>query len=75
MLVVSKSGNCAGIAEALPHLPRVLIWHNPQGSYEALRGYMRRISVDAYTRKAAAMEEFEPGLMNEAQRWVVVGFC
>jgi hypothetical protein len=39
-----------------------------QGDFEALRTYVRKISVDAYYRKSALIEEFEPGLMNEAQR-------
>uniref|UniRef100_A0A7S0R9H9 Protein translocase subunit SecA n=1 Tax=Chlamydomonas leiostraca TaxID=1034604 RepID=A0A7S0R9H9_9CHLO len=42
------------------------------GNFEALRAYMRKISVDAYRQKCAAMEEFEPGLMNEAQRYFVL---
>ncbi|GFH27523.1 seca_motor_dead domain-containing protein [Haematococcus lacustris] len=41
---------------------------NANGEFEALRAYMRRLSVEAYQRKKAAMEEFEAGLMNEAQR-------
>jgi hypothetical protein len=39
-----------------------------QGDFEGLRTYLRKISVDAYNRKKALIEDFEPGLMNEAQR-------
>ncbi|KAJ9529991.1 hypothetical protein QJQ45_023225, partial [Haematococcus lacustris] len=45
---------------------------NSNGEFEALRAYMRRLSVEAYQRKKAAMEEFEAGLMNEAQRYFLL---
>ncbi len=43
-----------------------------QGDFEALRLYLREVCVDAYYRKARAMDEFEPGLMNEAQRYFLL---
>jgi anti-sigma factor RsiW len=46
-----------------------------QGDFEALRAHLRRLSVGAYRNKAALMEDFEPGLMNEAQRWVGAARC
>lgn len=41
----------------------------PQGDFETLKAYVRKLSVDAYMRKKAAMEDFEPGLITEAERW------
>lgn len=46
-----------------------------QGDFQALRMYLRKICTDAYTRKAEAMEEFEPGLMAQAQRWAMGTVC
>ncbi|KAF5842058.1 chloroplast-associated SecA protein [Dunaliella salina] len=45
---------------------------NSKGDFDALKEYVRKLSVDAYYRKRAAMEEFEPGLMTEAERFFVL---
>ena len=42
-----------------------------QGDFDALCEYVRKLSVDAYIQKRASMEEFEPGLMAEAERYVL----
>ena len=42
------------------------------GGFEGLRTFMRRISVDAFKRKVAAVEQYEPGLMAEAQRFFLL---
>jgi preprotein translocase subunit SecA len=45
----------------------------PQGGdYEKLRTHMQKASVDAYHRKAAAIDEHEAGLMQAAQRFFVL---
>jgi preprotein translocase subunit SecA len=43
-----------------------------QGDFEALRTYMRGLASGAYRQKTQAMEDFEPGLMGEAQRYFLL---
>lgn len=45
---------------------------NSNGSFEALRAYLRQLSAAAYRQKRDAVESLEPGLMQEAQRFFVL---
>ncbi|GBF93465.1 translocase subunit chloroplastic [Raphidocelis subcapitata] len=42
------------------------------GDYESLRAYLRQLAVAAYRQKAAAVDDLEPGLMQEAQKFFVL---
>uniref|UniRef100_A0A383WI89 chloroplast protein-transporting ATPase n=1 Tax=Tetradesmus obliquus TaxID=3088 RepID=A0A383WI89_TETOB len=42
------------------------------GSFEGLRSYLRQLAVAAYEQKAAAVDDIEPGLMQEAQKFFVL---
>jgi preprotein translocase subunit SecA len=42
------------------------------GGYEALNAHLRRLAVDALDRKVKMIEEYEPGLMGEAQRFFLL---
>lgn len=43
-----------------------------KGGFEGLRKFMRRLAVEAYNRKVEAVEELQPGLMMEAQRYFLL---
>jgi preprotein translocase subunit SecA len=43
-----------------------------KGNFEGLRAYLRQLAVAAYRSKAAAVDELEPGLMQEAQKFFVL---
>jgi preprotein translocase subunit SecA len=42
------------------------------GTFEGLRSYLRQLAVAAYEQKAAAVDDIEPGLMQEAQKFFVL---
>lgn len=42
------------------------------GSFDGLRSYLRELAVAAYRQKAAAVDDIEPGLMQEAQKFFVL---
>lgn len=42
------------------------------GAFEGLRAYLRQLAVAAYQQKAAAVDDIEPGLMQEAQKFFVL---
>jgi preprotein translocase subunit SecA len=41
-------------------------------TFEGLRVYLRQLAVAAYQQKAAAVDDIEPGLMQEAQKFFVL---
>lgn len=41
-------------------------------TFEGLRQYLRQLAVAAYQQKAAAVDDIEPGLMQEAQKFFVL---
>ncbi|GAX74750.1 hypothetical protein CEUSTIGMA_g2197.t1 [Chlamydomonas eustigma] len=43
-----------------------------EGGYEGLRADMRRRAVNAYYQKVQSIEQYEPGLMAEAQRFFLL---
>lgn len=42
------------------------------GGYDGLRSHLRRLAVEAYEKKMTLVEEYENGLMQEAQRYFVL---
>lgn len=41
-------------------------------TFEGLRVYLRQLAVAAYQQKAAAVDDIEAGLMQEAQKFFVL---
>lgn len=48
------------------------LYQQSGGNFEGLRAYLRQLAVAAYQQKAAAVDDIEPGLMQEAQKFFVL---
>jgi len=53
-------------------LPGQELASQSQNSFDTLRLYLRQLAVAAYQQKAAAVDDIEAGLMQEAQKFFVL---
>lgn len=67
----SLAGKMAQYCYLLEGLTGAQLADAAKGDFEALRAHLRELAVGAYNQKVQLMEEFEPGLMKEAQRYFV----